>query len=291
MPRISNSTLQAIGRRLREIPRPSRSRPGGAPHFGENGFWAQITAVAEDGAHSWKMVYPAADAGTFEDWTPEIAGEENAYLPNGGTAAVDDVVWLRLANQDGEGAPWFLIFVPAPSVVLTRIAGAGDADGDYLGVQLNADLTTSTATPFDGEEGNRPQLREVNRLKGVFATGEVVEAWRGMTDDEEPTPVWYVKSPVGYGQAFTVKLTNVTGNAGDDENDCTFTYDVEDLDGNQLLEAATPERKRYPKIAYAPASEDSFGLACYRIGEGGTPGALVLLDAIEEIALLCDEDE
>ncbi len=171
----------------------------------------------------------------------------------------------------------------APKPTLIRITGAGDEAGDYLGVQLAADLTTSAGTPFDGEEGNRPQLREVNRLKGVFATGEVVEAWLGRTDDEPPTSVWYIKSPVGYGQAFTVKLVNDGGDAGDDENDCTLTYTVKDLDGNVLLEEATPERKRYPKTTYIAATEDSYGWACYRIGEGGTPGALVLLDAIEEI--------
>lgn len=94
---------------------------------------------------------------------------------------------------------------------------------------------------------------------------------------------WYRFEGWPLGQSLIVKVENDGGVAGDDENDCSFTYTLTDHDGNELATEVVPERPRYPLTTYIAAPTDSYGLALYRIGEGGAIGALVLLTAFEEI--------
>ena len=89
------------------------------------------------------------------------------------------------------------------------------------------------------------------------------------------------------GVPFVVTVVKDGGSAGSDEEECSYTYTVTDMDGSELGTGITPQKPRYHYVAYwyagetrtAPATATStYGLACY---DGTT---LVLLVAYGEIA-------
>jgi len=80
------------------------------------------------------------------------------------------------------------------------------------------------------------------------------------------------------GGVFAAKVTKDGGSAGSKDADCTFTYTVKDLAGNELGTTLTPKRPRFTHVEYAQPSADSPGLAYY-----DDQGALQLYDAVEEI--------
>lgn len=89
------------------------------------------------------------------------------------------------------------------------------------------------------------------------------------------------------GGTFAVKVTKDGGDAGSEDADCTFTYTVKDLAGNELGTAMTPKRPRFTHVEYAQPATDSPGLAYY-----DDQGDLQLYEAVEEIPEtdVCEEE-
>jgi hypothetical protein len=80
---------------------------------------------------------------------------------------------------------------------------------------------------------------------------------------------------------FIVLVQNDGGEAGDDENDCSFTYSIFRLDDteltNPLAEALVPKRKRLPLTTYIAAPDSTWGMATFK------DETWSLLDVYEEL--------
>ena len=77
---------------------------------------------------------------------------------------------------------------------------------------------------------------------------------------------------------FRVKVTKDGGSAGDEDNNCSWTYTVTSLEGDELATGVTPEKDRYAKCAYAEPGANSPGLAYW-----DTTDTLKLYEALDEI--------
>ena len=80
------------------------------------------------------------------------------------------------------------------------------------------------------------------------------------------------------GGVFAVKVTKDGGSAGSKDADCTFTYTVTDLAGNELGTTLAPKRPRFSHVEYAQPAADSPGLAYW-----DDQGDLQFYEAVEEI--------
>ena len=76
------------------------------------------------------------------------------------------------------------------------------------------------------------------------------------------------------GGVFPVKVTMDGGEGGSASADCSYTYSVDDENGNKIAEDMTPEAPRIPKTQYIAG--DGWGWGC---GEGDD---FILLDAGEK---------
>jgi len=77
---------------------------------------------------------------------------------------------------------------------------------------------------------------------------------------------------------FRVKVTKDAGVAGDKDNNCTWTYTVTSVAGEELGTAVTPEKPRYPKCTYEEPAAGSPGLAYWH-----TDHTIKLYEALGEI--------
>jgi len=77
---------------------------------------------------------------------------------------------------------------------------------------------------------------------------------------------------------FRVKVTKDGGSAGDEDNNCSWTYTVTSLGGDELGTEITPEKDRYPKCAYKEPGENSPGLAYWH-----TDDTLKLYEVLDEV--------
>lgn len=77
---------------------------------------------------------------------------------------------------------------------------------------------------------------------------------------------------------FRVKVTKDGGVAGDENNNCTWTYTVTSVYDVELGTAITPEKARYPKCTYDQPGAATPGLAYWH-----TDNTIKLYEALEEI--------
>jgi len=77
---------------------------------------------------------------------------------------------------------------------------------------------------------------------------------------------------------FRVTVTKDGGVAGNVDNNCTWTYTVTSLAGEELATTVTPEKPRYPKCAYEEPAAGSPGLAFWH-----TDDTVKLYEVLEEI--------
>jgi len=89
MPRISNQTISAIARRLREVPRPSRTAPGAHRPRPFLAAWFRVTGATQDGANKrWtytaRKLGPKSGAGYAGAWAddPNDTTEYTLYSIN-----------------------------------------------------------------------------------------------------------------------------------------------------------------------------------------------------------------
>lgn len=79
-------------------------------------------------------------------------------------------------------------------------------------------------------------------------------------------------------EVFCVRVTKDGGSAGNAGVDCSFTYTCTAFAGGFVYGTGkTPERRRWPKVAYVFASPGSIGLATRDVD-----GTFILLDALGE---------
>ena len=76
----------------------------------------------------------------------------------------------------------------------------------------------------------------------------------------------------------TVTMDAGSGHAGDENTNCTYTYTVTSLAGDELGTAKTPEKPRYEKCTYKQPGAASPGLAYW-----DSDNVLHLYEALEEI--------
>lgn len=79
------------------------------------------------------------------------------------------------------------------------------------------------------------------------------------------------------GRMFMVNLTQDGGSAGDQSTQCSFTYTVTDIHGNQLATSATPNKQR-PTIGKMVSGDGLVGSGYFTAS-----GAFVLQDANETL--------
>ena len=77
---------------------------------------------------------------------------------------------------------------------------------------------------------------------------------------------------------FRVTVTVDDGEAGSAAADCSWTYTVAGIEGDELGTGITPEKPRYAKCAYAEPDDASPGLAWWH-----TDGTIKLYEALEEV--------
>lgn len=124
-------------------------------------------------------------------------------------------------------------------------------DGTYDATERqNASGTFSNRNATTGlvfDSGNNGNLYELNGLEGV-PTGVEVVVHR--IEDTNGGPIWYFDSGWGVGTLFPVDLTQTGGVAGNATTQCSFTYTVDSISGEQLLTGASPTfgRPSYGKL-------------------------------------------
>jgi len=155
--RLSDNSIQAIFRRLRDIPRQSRSGTHPGPPNRRGAFFARITAVNADGLHSWKRV--RLDDGAedkFGDWpAPGAEGTENAISMTGAPAAEGDLVRLYLLGQVS-GLPRYGFLPPGSSAIRAKITSStsiGDNRWSYAFEAVKYDKLGAWTTIVDGLTG------------------------------------------------------------------------------------------------------------------------------------------
>jgi len=98
---------------------------------------------------------------------------------------------------------------------------------------------------------------------------------------------------------FVVKVEMDGGYAGNESEDCSYTYTVKSLSGDVLGTQKTPEAARYPRTEYWYGGEDAahsdYGLACYdnesSDSVSDSDDGLILLVAYGEKAKVTDCQE
>jgi len=110
---------------------------------------------------------------------------------------------------------------------------------------------------------------------GQKVAGVEIRAGQKMPERDQPPSAHLFGSKAAL---FRVKVTKDGGVAGDENNNCTWTYTVTSTAGEELGMTVTPEKPRYPKCAYDQPAAGSPGLAFWH-----TDHTIKLYEALEEI--------
>lgn len=137
--------------------------------------------------------------------------------------------------------------------ILARVTGVGDNDAFYCATPVLPDDTAASGTPWDGEEGNRPQVSDISGAKRGVLIGTLVELHLGV--DSEGEPLWWFIGDLRPGKTFEVIVDQVGGSDGGETTAATWTYDAEDLDGEPLGSAMTPANQRPTVGTVLPATK------------------------------------
>lgn len=164
-----------------------------------------------------------------------------------------------------------------PGQRAVRVVSAGASAGLYVARESTLDRATGVwsdhpaGMTFGVISGDQGELMDAGMLPGIPPDTYAYIDSIGTPDGRRR---WVMFA--GPSTPLLGKLTASAGAAGDEDNDCTFTYTLADLAGNQLATGLTPKRPRFPKTTYTAAPVDSYATYAH----DGT--AFVLLDAIEE---------
>ena len=165
MSRLSDNSIHSIFRRLRDIPRQSRTgTPEPTPNF-ETAFFARITAVSTEGLHSWKRVrFDDAAEDKFADWPVTAEGAENTISMTGTPAAEGDLVRLYLIGQVS-GLPRFGFLPLGSSAIWAKITSStsiADHRWSYGFEAVKYDKLGAWTTIVDGLTGTAYNTIEAN---------------------------------------------------------------------------------------------------------------------------------
>jgi len=148
-------------------------------------------------------------------------------------------------------------------------------DGETIG-----GVAYTAGDVIDEREANDDGVVEAQRVTPAYAVGEVILAARRpqrvlveVGDDGGYAAEWEDLNVAGrcWSQrdaTFAVQVEKDGGVAGDADTstDCSYTYTVNDMDGNELATGITPQVARYGSAEYAYAGEggsSTYGVATW----------------------------
>jgi hypothetical protein len=114
-------------------------------------------------------------------------------------------------------------------------------DGTYEGTEQKntggsfADADAGYGMVFGSSPSQNGLLRELNGMKGV-PIGKQVHVFR-VANGSDGGYLWYFANPL---HVFPVLVSQVGGVAGDEDTQCSFTYDVTSLSAVDIASAASP---------------------------------------------------
>lgn len=221
------------------------------------GFWAWPTAAPD---------YEKIDE--WQNWSNDggVTAGENHILKNktGQLIINNDKVWVCDIERDGSTTYYYCQY-EFPGFWAQVDSNDPDADGQWghdTGSGGSSKWTSSAVTP----DGNLKSKNGITVPDGFYVW--VCEVKLNGTDRE-----YWCTVP---DTVIPVSCTKDGGSAGDEDNDCSFTYTISPVFGSGTLDTdLTPKKDRYPKTTYKQSG--GYGLAVY------TDGSWELLIVYSEI--------
>lgn len=147
--------------------------------------------------------------------------------------------------------------------ILAKITEVDVANEEFGLVEVLPD-GSEPDNPRTWDGGSSPNLPKAHNLYGVPVgpVDGVVQLHRGVDPSDPSTPYWWFEG-VKPWETFAVDLSQTGGSAGDASSEASFTYTVNDLDGNELGTSVSPEHARPSLGALVAATK---GMAYYTAG-------------------------
>lgn len=137
------------------------------------------------------------------------------------------------------------VFRDEPILAKITAVDIGNAQFTANEVMVDGEDKANGLTWDGGAAPNLPKLIPVNKVPWV-PVDTVCQVFLRPDSSDPPVMTWCVVG-FGVGATFAVDLTQTdggAGGAGDAETECDFTYTVDDLGGNELGTAVSPEHAR-----------------------------------------------
>lgn len=168
-----------------------------------------------------------------------------------------------------------------PSPILAKITAVDVSAGEFSLTEVFPDGEAKT-TPRVWDGGELPNLPKARNVYGVpvAPVDAIYQLHSGLDSSDPPAPYWWFEG-VKPMELFPVDLEGDGGDTGDLTTQCSRTYTVDDLDGNELGTTVSPEHQR---PAIGKMLDATTGMAYY------TPDGTLKLQATDEVLDLGDCD-